>query len=53
MKKYPDKPISYQLEWTGRYPDPAWRVIWGESVGTSDYSVYVDALTGKYLATVH
>jgi len=48
-KKNPDKPISYVLEKTPRFPNPAWRVIWGESVGTSNFSVFVDASTGKYL----
>jgi hypothetical protein len=51
-KKYPDKPISFLLEKTGRFPDPAWRVIWGESVGTSNFSVFVDASTGQYLQTM-
>ena len=52
-KKNPDKPIQYLLERTDKYPDPAWRVVWGESVGTSNYSIYVDAGTGLYLETVH
>ncbi len=29
------------------------RVIWGDSVETSDYSVFVDAPDGKLLATMH
>lgn len=53
LKKNPDKPMSYVLERTNRFPDLAWRVIWGESVGTSDYSVYVDASTGKFLEKMH
>jgi hypothetical protein len=28
-------------------------VIWGDSVSTSDYSVFVDASTGSYLAIQH
>lgn len=52
-KKNPDKPITYLLERTNKYPDPAWRVIWGESVGTSNFSIYVDAATGEYLETMH
>ncbi len=52
-KKHPGKPITLLLENVGRYPNPAWRVIWGASAGTSDYSVYVDATTGKWLETVH
>jgi len=49
MKKYPDKTINFFLEQTPRYPNLAWRVIWGESVGTSDYSIYIDATTGTFL----
>lgn len=51
-KKYPDLPISFLLEKTPRFPNPAWRVIWGESVGSSNFSIYVDATTGKYLQTM-
>ena len=53
IRKNPGKPISYILERTNRFPDLAWRVIWGESVGSSDYSVYVDASTGKFLEKMH
>ena len=31
-KKNPGKPITYILEKTTKHPDPAWRVLWGESV---------------------
>ncbi|HLM97633.1 MAG TPA: hypothetical protein VK335_00020 [Bryobacteraceae bacterium] len=51
-KKNPDKPIAFLLEKTEQFPDAAWRVIWGESVGTSNFSVFVDASTGKYLQTM-
>ncbi len=49
LKKYPDKPVGYLLEKTRRFADAYWRVYWGESVGTSDYSVFVDASTGTFL----
>jgi hypothetical protein len=51
-KKNPDKPIAFLLEKTDQFPSPAWRVIWGESVGTSNFSVFVDASTGTYLQTM-
>ncbi len=51
-KKTPGKPITFLLEKTDKHPNPAWRVIWGESVGTSNFSVYVDASTGDYLETM-
>jgi hypothetical protein len=49
MAKNPDKPITFQLEKTPRHPNPAWRIIWGTSAATSNYSIYVDASTGEYL----
>lgn len=52
-KKRPGKPISVQLEKVKKFQDPVWRIIWGESVGTSDFSVYVDASTGEYKETLH
>jgi hypothetical protein len=52
-KKHPGMPITFLLEETDKYPDPAWRVIWGESVGTSGFSIFVDAMTGTYLSTMH
>src|ERR1700687_275636 len=52
IKANPDKTISFLLEQTSKFPDLTWRVIWGESVGTSNYSVFVDATTGEYLETM-
>jgi hypothetical protein len=52
-KKNPKLPILLLLEKTSRHPNPAWRVVWGETVGTSGFSVYVDASTGEYLETLH
>jgi hypothetical protein len=49
MAKNPDMPITFLLEKTPRHPNPAWRVIWGTSPATSNYSIYVDASTGQYL----
>lgn len=53
MKKNPDMRINFLLELGGKHPDPTWRVIWGDSVGTSGHSVFVDATTGTYLETRH
>ena len=52
VKKNPNMPISFVLEMTTRFPDAAWRVVWGESVSTSNFSIFVDASTGKYLQTM-
>jgi hypothetical protein len=51
-KKNPGKSILFTLEKIDKFPDPAWRVIWGESVGTSNFSIFVDASTGTYLETM-
>jgi hypothetical protein len=48
-KKNPGKPITLLLEKNQKFPDPVWRVVWGESVGTSNFSIYVDASTGLFL----
>jgi hypothetical protein len=53
IKKNPDKPVMFLMELTKRFPDVTWRVIWGTSVGTSDYSVFVDGSTGQYLERMH
>jgi len=51
LKKNPKVPVLFLLESTARFPDPTWRVLWGETIGTSNYSVFVDASTGKPLQT--
>jgi len=51
-KKNPGKPMTYLLEANDKFPDVSWRVIWGESVGTSNFSIFVDASTGLYLETM-
>ncbi len=45
-KKNPGLQINFQLELTPRFPNPCWRVIWGESIIKSGYSVLIDASTG-------
>jgi len=52
-KKNPGKHITLLLEKNTKFPDPVWRVVWGDSVGTSNFSVYVDASTGDFLEKVH
>ena len=51
--KHPKMTVNYLLEKTPRFGNPTWRVIWGESVGTSNFSIFVDASTGEYLQTMH
>ena len=52
-KQHPGMPISFQLEKINQFTTPVWRVIWGESVGTSSFSIYVDASMGKFLEKMH
>lgn len=47
-KKNPGKPISILLEKVTKHANPVWRIIWGESVSQSNFSVYVDASTGDF-----
>ena len=50
LKKPGNKPqVNFILESTSRFPDPAWRVFWGQSVSAADWSVFVDASTGRFL----
>jgi hypothetical protein len=53
IKKNPNLPVLFQLEQTPRFPNLTWRVFWGETIGSSRYSVFVDASTGVYLQTLH
>ena len=53
MKKHPQMAIHFLLEYTPRFPLPAWRVFWGETLGSSQYAVFIDCTSGKYLQTLH
>jgi hypothetical protein len=51
-KDYLEKPgtkpaINFLLEFTPRFPDPVWRVMWGETPGSAEYTAFVDASTGQ------
>ncbi len=52
LQKNPDKKVFFILEKPKRLQSVTWRVLWGETVSTSNYSVYVDASTGNYLETM-
>jgi hypothetical protein len=50
LKKPGAKPaMTYQLESNPRFMGPAWAVMWGNTPGTAQYVVYLDAKTGKLL----
>jgi hypothetical protein len=51
-KAYLDKPgtkppVNFLLELTPRFPAPVWRVMWGETAGSAQHTVFVDAGTGQ------
>lgn len=52
-KRITGKPVLILLEMDRRYPDPVWRIVWGESLSTALVSVFVDANTGEYESTMH
>ena len=53
-KKHLNLPITVLVERTKRFGNnPTWRVVWGTSVATSNFSIYIDASTGEYLQTMH
>jgi hypothetical protein len=48
LQKPGDKPpVTFLLESTARFPDPAWRILWGSSIASAEYSVFVDAASAK------
>jgi len=52
LKKNPQVPVHFVLELTPRFPNPSWRVVWGETVGASERTVFVDATSGRHLQTI-
>lgn len=52
IKKHPEMSIHFLLEYTPRFPLPAWRVFWGETLGSSQYAIFIDCTSGKYLQTL-
>ena len=53
QKGKPKQTISFLLEKLPKFANPSWRVIWGESAGTSAYSIYVDAFANAFLERMH
>jgi hypothetical protein len=44
--------VDYLLDFEAatRFPNPAWHVLWGGTLSSAEYSVTVDASTGKTVA---
>jgi hypothetical protein len=45
-------PIIMILDRRPEFDDPAWRIVWGASLGVSNYSIYINASSGEYLQTM-
>lgn len=43
-------PVNYLLDASGRFPGPTWKVMWGNTVSSAEYTVTIDANSGKLLA---
>lgn len=43
-------PVHFLLELTDAYALPMWRVYWGNSLSTAEYSVFVDANQSKFVS---
>jgi hypothetical protein len=41
-------PPQFVLDCTSKFPDPVWRIYWGESVSTAEWNIFIDATTGEY-----
>ena len=51
-REHPKLPIFFLLELTPRHTDPVWRVVWGESVATSGFSILINSATGEHVQTL-
>lgn len=49
MKKSPDQPVLFVLEWDSRNNQLDWRVVFGDSRTDAKLTVAVDASTGDFL----
>lgn len=49
MKKTPDQPVLFVLDWDSRNNQLAWRVVYGDSRASAKLTVAVDASTGGFL----
>jgi hypothetical protein len=49
MKKTPDQPVLFVLDWDSRKNQLLWHVVYGDSRGDAKLTVAVDASTGDFL----
>lgn len=51
-KPGPKPPVNFILEFTPRFPEPVWRVMWGETAGSAEYTAFVGASSGQMVGKV-
>jgi len=56
-KAYLDKPgtkpaTNFMVEFTPRFPEPVFRVMWGETAGSAEYTALIGASTGQMLGKI-
>jgi hypothetical protein len=56
-KAYLDKPgtkppVNFIVEFTPRFPEPVYRVMWGETAGSAQYTALVGASSGQMLGKI-
>jgi len=49
LKKEGVPPVNFHLEMNADYALPMWRVYWGHTLSTAEYSVFIDANQSKFL----
>lgn len=52
LAKKPNTPVQILVEWNKRFPQPSYRIYWGNSLGTAESTVYVDTVVGEFLTKV-
>lgn len=49
LAKKPAAPVHFLVEWNKRFPQPSYRIYWGNSIGTAEQTVFIDTVTGEFL----
>jgi hypothetical protein len=49
MKKTPDQPVLFIVDWDSRKNQLVWHVVYGDSRAAAKLTVAVDASTGGFL----
>ena len=52
LAKGSTKPVNILLEWNKRFSQPSYRIYWGDTIGMSEQSVFVDVTSGQFLTKV-